>query len=102
MDIFCFFEYNLIMEKKLETQFEPSIKSHYKSTSSFISGCALALFDALAFMLSICIGFFIINAIDHSWVDFKSFIKYSIFMPFIFAVFYAAGLYPGILLAPED
>ena len=102
MDIFCFFEYNLIMEKKLETQFEQSIKSQYKSTSSFISGCALALFDALAFMLSICIGFFIINAIDHSWVDFKSFIKYSIFMPFIFAVFYAAGLYPGILLAPED
>ncbi|MBQ0039998.1 MAG: undecaprenyl-phosphate galactose phosphotransferase WbaP [Treponema sp.] len=90
------------MAKKIETQFEHSLKSQYKSTSSFISGIALAFIDCIAFMLAICIGFCIINTINGSWIKFYSFIKYSIFMPFIFAVFYANGLYPGILLAPEE
>lgn len=90
------------MSKKAETPFEKSLKSQYKSTSSFISGCALAIFDAFAFMFSICLGFFIVNAINPSWINFQSFIKYAIFMPGIFAVFYASGLYPGILLAPEE
>ena len=89
-------------KRKPDTQFEKSIKAQYKSTSSFISGIALAFIDAFAFMLSICLGFFIINLINDSWIKFASFIKYAIFMPGIFAVFYAAGLYPGILLAPEE
>ena len=48
-------------KRKPDTQFEKSIKAQYKSTSSFISGIALAFIDAFAFMLSICLGFFIIN-----------------------------------------
>ena len=90
------------MSRKADTPFEKSIKAQYKSTSSFISGVALAFVDAIAFMLSICLAFFIVNTINDEWIKFNSFVKYIIFMPGIFAVFYAAGLYPGILLAPEE
>lgn len=60
------------------------------------------LTDVIAIMLSIGAGFFIINAIDPASINFRSFITYSIYMPLILTVFYAAGLYPGILLAPQE
>ena len=83
-------------------EFEEYLKSQYKHTSSFVSGISLAFIDALVFMASICIGFFIVNAFDPSCINFRSFLKYSIFLPAVFIVFYLNGLYPGILLAPED
>lgn len=85
-----------------EEEFERSLKSHYKVTSSFLSGLALMLLDFFMTMLSLGIGFFIINLINDSWINFRSFVTYYIYMPFILVVFYAAGLYPGILTAPED
>lgn len=45
-------------------ELEKHLKSQYKYTSSFISGISLGFIDALVFMLSICIGFFIVNAVD--------------------------------------
>ena len=90
------------MEKVVDSEFKQSIKSQYKHTSSFVSGLALALSDAFAIMLSICIGFFLVNFFDNHLLRFGSFIKYVVFLPGIFAIFYAAGLYPGILLAPEE
>ena len=83
-------------------ELKTSLKPLYKYTSSFVSGLALAVVDAIAFMLSIGIGFFIVNAINTSWITFISFRKYAVFLPFLFAIFYINGLYPGILLAPED
>lgn len=88
------------MEKN--DKFLKELKSQYRHTSSFFSGTALALVDAIVFMASICLGFFIINFINPSWINFKSFVKYTVFMPGVFAIFYATGLYPGILLAPEE
>lgn len=85
-----------------KTEFKKRLKSQYKSTSSLISGLFLLFVDAFAFMGSLCAGFFIINALNPTWINFKSFIKYSVFLPGVFAVFYASGLYPGILLTPED
>ncbi|MCR5217221.1 undecaprenyl-phosphate galactose phosphotransferase WbaP [Treponema sp.] len=85
-----------------EETFKTQLRSKYKYTSSFVTGLTLFFFDALALMISIGAGFFIINFIDPSSINFRSFIKYSIFMPFAAVAFYAAGLYPGILLAPED
>ncbi|MGN0730008.1 undecaprenyl-phosphate galactose phosphotransferase WbaP [Treponema sp.] len=83
-------------------ELENNLKSQYKYTSSFVSGISLGFIDAFIFMISTCIGFFIINAIDPSCINFRSFFKYSIFLPGISVIFYASGLYPGILLAPED
>lgn len=60
------------------------------------------LMDAIIVMLSIGAGFFIVNAIYPPAINFKSFVTYSIYLPVILMVFYAAGLYPGILLAPQE
>lgn len=85
-----------------KVEFKKRLKSQYKSTSSFISGISLMFVDAFVFLASICFGFFIINALNPAWINFKSFIKYSVFLPGVLVVFYTNGLYPGILLAPED
>ncbi|MCR5171599.1 MAG: undecaprenyl-phosphate galactose phosphotransferase WbaP [Treponema sp.] len=71
-------------------------------TSSFFSGLILAISDCLMIMLSIGISFFIINFLNHSWINFRSFVTYWTYLPPAIAVFYAAGLYPGISLPPAD
>lgn len=78
------------------------INKNFLRTSSFISGFALAISDCLMIMLAICTSFFIINFIDREWITFKSFYTYGIYLPPMIAVFYAAGLYPGFVLPPED
>ena len=83
------------------TELQDSIRSQYKHTSSFFMGISMVILDALALMISIGIGFFLVDLIyPELWL--RSFIKYSVFLPLIFVIFYVAGLYPGILLAPEE
>ncbi len=74
----------------------------YWKTSSLTSGLVLGISDCLMIMLSIGISFFIINFINHSWINFRSFVTYWVYLPPMIAVFYAAGLYPGISLPPAD
>ncbi|MGI5069695.1 undecaprenyl-phosphate galactose phosphotransferase WbaP [Treponema pectinovorum] len=74
----------------------------YWKTSSFTSGFILAISDCLMVMLSIGISFFIVNLINYHWINFKSFVTYWVYLPPMIAVFYAAGLYPGISLPPAD
>lgn len=81
---------------------EHSVKSRYKHTSSFVSGLSMGIVDGIIFMTCIMVGFFFINTINDDWINLSSFIKYSVFLPFIFLIFYSIGLYPGILLAPEE
>src|SRR5574344_624283 len=85
-----------------EKDFERGFKLKYRQTSSFVSGVALMFVDAFMVMLCIGIGFFIINAINQSWINFRSFVTYSIYLPAILVFFYAANLYPGILISPEE
>ncbi len=82
--------------------FREYFKHSYYRTSSFTSGAALMLSDALFVMLSIGASFFIINFINHSWINFRSFVDYAVYLPPMLAVFYAAGLYPGISLPPAE
>lgn len=83
-------------------EFENTFKLKYRWTSSFISGFLLAIIDAVIVMLCIGFGFFIINLIDRSAINFRSFVKYSIYLPFIIFVFWTINLYPGVMMAPED
>lgn len=83
-------------------EFKEIFPQKYKRTSSFVSGLMLGFFDALTVMLCIGAAFFIVNWIDHSLINFRSFITYSIYLPLIIIVFYAANLYPGILMAPSE
>ena len=82
--------------------FQKHFKLRYRSTSSFLAGFIMALMDAFILLLCIGIGFFIINLINHSWINFRSFVTYWVYLPPFVFVFYAAGLYPGMLVAPQE
>jgi Undecaprenyl-phosphate galactose phosphotransferase WbaP len=85
-----------------EQDYRTYFNSKYQRTSSFTSGLVLMLTDAIVAMLCIGLTFFLVNAVDHSLINFRSFVTYSIYLPVMIAVFYAAGLYPGIMLAPAE
>ena len=75
-------------------------RKNYPHTSSFISGLSLFIVDAVILLLCIGLGFFIVNFIDSEAINFKSFINYSVYIPFILILFAANGLYPGIMNSP--
>jgi Undecaprenyl-phosphate galactose phosphotransferase WbaP len=58
--------------------------------------------DAFVVMLCFGAGFFLVNAVDPTGINFRSFVTYWVYLPAFLVVFYAAGLYPGIMLAPAD
>lgn len=82
--------------------FQQWFKKRYRSTSSFLSGSMLLIVDLIVIMLSIGASFFIINLINKSLINFKSFVMYWIYLPAFIIVFYIAKLYPGIMLSPAD
>lgn len=83
-------------------EYNSFFKSRFKVTSSFFSGISMMLVDAIIVMLSIGAGFFIVNLINPPSINFKSFVTYSVYVPVILIVFCASGLYPGLLLAPQE
>ena len=84
------------------SEFELNLKKKYPQTSSFISGMALFFVDAIVLILCIGFGFFIVNLFNTSDINFKSFIYYSIYIPFILLIFGCIGLYPGIMNSPTE
>ncbi|MBB5225284.1 undecaprenyl-phosphate galactose phosphotransferase WbaP [Treponema ruminis] len=85
-----------------DEEFKKYFKKNFWRTSSFTSGAALMVIDCIGVMLSIGITFFIINLINHSWINFRSFVTYWVYLPPTMVVFYAAGLYPGLVYPPAD
>lgn len=83
-------------------EFVAFFKKRHITTSSFISGIILMLVDAFIVMFVFGMSFFIVNAIDHSLITFKSFVNYWVYLPAFIAVFYAIKLYPGIMIPPGD
>lgn len=77
-------------------------KTYRNRTSSFLSGLMIMFSDAVALFCCVGLAFFIMNFINPSAINFRSFIYYSIFFPIILVIFYASGLYPGILLSPSE
>ena len=77
-------------------------RKNYPHTSSFISGLSLFIVDAVVLLFCIGLGFFIVNFIDSQAINFKSFINYSVYIPFILILFAANGLYPGIMNSPTE
>ncbi len=78
------------------------LKSKYPQTSSFISGLSLFFVDLLVIMLSLGIGFFIVNLLFTSDLNFKSVVNYFFFSPVFVLTFAAVGLYPGIMIPPTE
>ena len=87
------------MEK---TEFSDYLKKNFPRTSSFFSGFSLFIVDILVLILCIGIGFFIVNLVAINDINFKSFINYTIFIPFILLLFAFMGLYPGIMIPAAE
>lgn len=83
-------------------EFKKNFPEKYPRTSSFTSGISLMFVDCFSIMFCIGLSFFIVNAINTSFINFRSFITYGVYLPLILVVFYAAGLYPGIMVNPSD
>lgn len=79
-----------------------SLNKQYPHTSSFLSGFILFLVDMVVLMLCIGIGFFIVNLVRIHDINFKSFVNYSVYIPFIMIIFGCVGLYPGIMIPPTE
>lgn len=77
-------------------------KTYRKRTSSFLSGLMLMIIDAITLLLCIGLSFFIINLCNPSVINFRSFVYYTYYFPLILIVYYAAGLYPGIMISPSE
>lgn len=90
------------MEYNLKNEIIPNFKKKYPTTSSFCSGLILFCVDAIVLFLCIGIGFFIINLITPRNINFRSFINYSVYMPVVLTMFGCFGLYPGIMLPPNE
>lgn len=86
----------------LPNEFFPWFKKHFSHTSSFFQGMLFLFVDGLGVMLCFGAGFFLVNAVDKSYIVFRDFVNYWIYVPAFFAVFFVAKLYPGSMLQPAD
>ena len=98
----AFFFFCAIISCMTTEELRESLNEQYPHTSSFLSGFILFLVDILVIILSIGIGFFIVNLVRIEDINFKSFINYSVYIPFIMIIFVCEGLYPGIMIPPTE
>lgn len=83
-------------------EYVPWFKDRYKRTSSLLTASAFVVSDCITIMLCIGAGFFVVNAIDFSYINFKSFVNYWTYLPIFFVMYHIFKLYPGILLVPSE
>lgn len=86
----------------LPSEFPHWFKKHFNHTSSFATGLTFMIFDCIGVMLCFGAGFFAVNAVDRTLIVFRDFLHYWIYLPAFAAVFFAARLYPGIMLQPAE
>lgn len=77
-------------------------KTYKNGTSSFLSGLMIMIADIIGLFFCIGFAFLIVNFVSPASINFKSFINYSFYFPLILLVFYAAKLYPGIMVSPSE
>lgn len=85
-----------------KSEFDNYLHKNYPRTSSFFSGLSLFIVDILVLILCIGLGFFIVNLFAIHDINFRSFINYTIFIPFIILLFGCMGLYPGIMIPAAE
>ncbi len=84
------------------SEFQVYLKKHYPRTSSFFSGLSLFIVDIIVLILCIGLGFFIVNLFAIHDINFRSFINYTVFLPFVLLLFAFMGLYPGIMIPAAE
>lgn len=96
---YVIYYYNMEVTEK---QYYSWFKTRFAHTSSFLNGIIFMAFDSIGVIISIGIGFFIVNAIDKELIVLRDFVNYSIYLPAFIIVFFVARLYPGIMLQPAE
>ena len=84
------------------SDFQSNFNKRFNHTSSFATGINFMLFDCIGVMLCVGAGFFTVNAVDRSLIVFRDFVHYWVYLPAFAAAFFAARLYPGIMLPPAE
>ncbi len=84
------------------SEFQAYLKQHYPRTSSFFSGLSLFIVDIIVLIFCIGLGFFIVNLFAIHDINFRSFINYTVFLPFVLLLFAFMGLYPGIMIPAAE
>lgn len=84
------------------SEFQAYLKQHYPRTSSFFSGLSLFIVDIIVLIFCIGLGFFIVNLFAIDDINFRSFINYTVFLPFVLLLFAFMGLYPGIMIPAAE
>ncbi|MGI5172161.1 undecaprenyl-phosphate galactose phosphotransferase WbaP [Treponema sp. OMZ 840] len=82
--------------------FPNSFKKRFNHTSSFSTGTTFMIFDCIGVMLCVGAAFFTVNAVDKTLIRFRDFVDYWVYLPAFAAAFFAARLYPGIMLQPAE
>ncbi|MCM1320668.1 MAG: undecaprenyl-phosphate galactose phosphotransferase WbaP [Bacteroides sp.] len=77
-------------------------KTYRNKTSSFLTGFIIMLTDVLSLFFCIGLAFFIMNLINPSAINFRSFVFYLCYFPLILLTYAMANLYPGIMISPTD
>lgn len=86
-----------------DTEFKNYFRHTYRnSTSSFLSGYMLMLFDLVGLFLCIGFSFFVVNLANNSMLNFRSFVYYTAAFPGMIAIYFVADLYPGIMISPPE
>jgi len=86
----------------LSSEFPNWFKNHFNHTSSFATGLTFMIFDCIGVMVCFGGSFFTINAVDRTLIVFRDFLHYWIYLPAFASAFFAARLYPGIMLPPAE
>lgn len=60
------------------------------------------VFDCIGIMLCFGASFFTVNEVDRTLIVFRDFVNYWVYLPAFAAVFFAARLYPGIMMQPAE
>lgn len=84
------------------SEFPQWFKKRFHHTSSFAIGLVFMVFDCVGIMLCFGAGFFTVNAVDHTLIVFRDFVNYWVYLPAFATVFFAARLYPGIMMQPAE
>jgi Undecaprenyl-phosphate galactose phosphotransferase WbaP len=77
-------------------------KSKFRRASSAFTNFVMIFSDLIGIMLSIGVGFFLVNLYDFSAINFKSFVTYWPYLPVFILIFQMISLYPGTSLAPSE
>ncbi|ULQ60055.1 undecaprenyl-phosphate galactose phosphotransferase WbaP [Brucepastera parasyntrophica] len=77
-------------------------KARYRHTSSAVTVVAFIFSDFITIMLCIGAGFFVVNAVDRHYINFRSFINYWTYLPFFFIMYSFFHLYPGVMMVPSE